>query len=205
MKNIAVIGASGTIGSSVAELLNQKGHAVLKVSRNSEHKMDMDNPNSIIKFFADSIPLDAIICCAGMASFGAFASLSEEQIQLGIKSKLLGQVNICKEGLKVLKPNGVIILTGGIFAHQPWPETSNIAMANAGLEGFVKALSLELDSGQRILIVHPPLVKETAVMMGITDDNAPSAMEVAQTYVNGLEGNENGTALYVESKQIQHI
>jgi hypothetical protein len=64
------------------------------------------------------------------------------------------------------------------MAFQPWPETSNIAMVNAAIDGFVKALVLELTEGRKILVVHPPLVKESAEAMGMKSDGLSPASEV---------------------------
>lgn len=199
MKNSVVVGATGTIGSAVVSLLKENGYHVQAVSRKGEHHMDMENPESIKKFFSKTDAFDTLICAAGNASFGALSNLTDEQINLGINSKLMGQVNICRSALKVLKPNGTIILTGGILAHHPWPETTNIAMVNAALEGFVKALALELTEGRRIVIVHPPLVKETALAMGMDASQSPSSLEVAHAYLNGLETNKNGVAIYLKN------
>ncbi len=197
MKKVVVIGATGTIGKAVYQELNEKGYDAIATSRKSTPSIDIENKESIDHFFADKKYLDAVICAAGDASFGAFSNLTDEQINIGIKSKLMGQVNICRKALETLKPNGVIILTGGIFAHKPWAETTNIAMVNAALEGFVKALALELTDERRILVVHPPFVKETAQAMGMDDSNCPSAIEVARVYLRGLEGKETGKAVYV--------
>ena len=198
MQKTVVIGATGTIGKAVSQQLTEKGYDVIATSRNSTPSIDIENKESIDEFFADKKDADAVICAAGDASFGAFSNLTDEQINIGLNSKLMGQVNICRKALEVLKPNGVIILTGGIFAHNPWPETTNIAMVNAALEGFVKALALELTEGRRILVVHPPFVKETAQAMGMDGSNCPPAMEVARAYVRGLEGKETGKAVYVD-------
>lgn len=198
MKKVIVIGATGTIGKAVNQRLTEKGYDVIATSRKSTPTIDIENKQSIDKFFTDEKDVDAIICAAGQASFGAFSDLTDEQINIGINSKLMGQVNICRKALEALKPNGVIILTGGIIAHNPWPETTNIAMVNAALEGFVKALALELNEGRRILVIHPPFVKETAVAMGMDGSNCPPAMEVAGAYVQGLEGRETGKAVYVD-------
>jgi NAD(P)-dependent dehydrogenase (short-subunit alcohol dehydrogenase family) len=197
MKNTIVIGATGTIGSAVSQLLHTKGYEVIKASRHTENSIDIEDTESIKTFFTKTGHIDAIICAAGDASFGSFSKLSNEQINIGLKSKLMGQVNLCRVGLQNLNPNGVIILTGGIFAHQPWPETTNIAMVNAALEGFVKALALELTEGKRILVVHPPFVKETAEAMQMDGSQCPAASEVALTYLQGLENAENGKALFV--------
>ncbi len=198
MKKAVVIGATGTIGKAVNQQLTEKGYDVIATSRKSTPSIDIENKESIDNFFADKKDVDAIICAAGDASFGAFSNLTDEQISIGLNSKLMGQVNICRKALEALKPNGAIILTGGIFAHNPWPETTNIAMVNAALEGFVKALALELTEGRRILVVHPPFVKETAQAMGMDGSNCPPAMEVARAYVRGLEGKETGKAVYVD-------
>ncbi len=116
MKKSVVVGATGTIGSAIVHLLKENGHDVQSVSRTGEHKMDLENPESIKQFFSEIEPVDTIICAAGNASFGALSKLTDEQINIGLTSKLLGQVNICRNGLKTLKPNGTIILTGGILA-----------------------------------------------------------------------------------------
>jgi NAD(P)-dependent dehydrogenase (short-subunit alcohol dehydrogenase family) len=200
MKNTIVIGATGTIGSAISQLLQTKGYEVIKASRNSVHRIDIESTESISALFSEKGSVDAIICAAGDASFGAFSKLSDEQISIGLKSKLMGQVNLCRVGLQKLNPNGVIILTGGIFAHQPWPETTNIAMVNAALEGFVKALALELTEGRRILVVHPPFVKETAEALQMDGSQCPAVSEVALIYLQGLENAENGKALFVNEK-----
>lgn len=197
MKNTIVIGATGTIGSAISQLLQTKGYNVVIASRHTANSIDIEDTESIENFFAKTGQKDFIICAAGDASFGAFSKLSDEQINTGLKSKLMGQVNLCRVGLKKLNPNGVIILTGGIFAHQPWPETTNIAMVNAALEGFVKALALELTEGRRILVVHPPFVKETAEAMQMDGSRCPTASEVALAYLQGLESEKTGTAIYV--------
>ncbi len=197
MKKAVIIGATGTIGKAVHQELSERGYDVIATSRKSTPSVDIENKESIGNFFADKKELDAVICAAGDASFGAFTKLTDEQINIGLKSKLMGQVNICRKALEAMNPNGVIILTGGIFAHNPWPETTNIAMVNAALEGFVKALALELTEGRRVLVVHPPFVKETAQAMGMDESNCPPAMEVARAYLRGLEGKETGKAVYV--------
>ncbi len=199
MKKVVVIGATGTIGKAVCQELKKGKYDVIATSRKSTPSIDIENKESIDIFFADKNDLDAVICVAGDASFGAFTSLTDKQINIGLKSKLMGQVNICRKAMDSLSPNGIFILTGGIFAHNPWPETTNIAMVNAGLEGFVKALSLELTEERRILVVHPPFVKETAQAMGMDSTNCTPAMEVARTYLRALEGKETGKAVYVEN------
>ncbi len=193
-----IIGATGTIGKEIVKLSKERGDTVITASRKGKPSINIDDPTSLDDYFNNAPALDAIICVAGNASFGKLADLDEDQIKLGINSKLLGQVNLVKKGLQRLNPGGVIILTGGMLAHAPWPETSNIAMVNAGLEGFVKAVALELDNDKRVVIVHPPLIRETAEAMGMDSTPWPSALTVAETYISNLKNQTNGNSIFVE-------
>ena len=83
----------------------------------------------------------------------------------------MGQVNLVRKGLNNLRPGGVFVITGGILAYSPIPQTSLISMVNIGLEGFARAVALELTEGRRIVVVHPSWVAETAAKIGM--DPAP--------------------------------
>lgn len=52
MQKSVVIGATGTIGKAVAQLLKEDGHEVVAASRKGENKIDIDNPKSIEEFFS---------------------------------------------------------------------------------------------------------------------------------------------------------
>lgn len=195
---VIIIGITGTIGTAIATLLRAKGHEVVGGSRNTQPSLNLDDPVSIDSFCKTVGEVDAIICAAGNASAGSLSELSDEQIRLGVDSKLLGQVNIVRKGLSIVRPGGVFILTGGIFAYNPWPGTSNFAMVNAAVEGFVRAAALDLQDSYRIVAIHPPLVKETAVQMGIDATPFPAAATVAETYLMALEGKMTGQPVFVE-------
>ncbi|MCW3115520.1 MAG: dehydrogenase, short-chain alcohol dehydrogenase like protein [Segetibacter sp.] len=193
-----VIGSSGTIGKAISQLLKDKGHEVIEVSRSTKPGIDIQNPSSIDSFYAGLGQVDAIICAAGDAAFVSLDKLTDEQIQLSLTSKLLGQVNVVRKGLANLRPNGAFVITGGILAYTPWPQTSMIAMVNLGLEGFAKAAALDMTEGRRVVIVHPPWVAETAAKLGMDASPWPSAAKTAEAYLSAIEGNKNGAAVFVE-------
>lgn len=193
-----VVGTSGTIGKAVTQLLKDKGHEVIEASRSTQPGINIDDPSSIDNFYAGLGEVDAIICAAGDAAFVSLDKLTDEQIQLSVNSKLLGQVNLVRKGLSNLRPNGVFVITGGMLAYTPWPQTSMITLVNAGLEGFAKAAALDLTEGRRIVIVHPPWVAETAAKLGMDATPWPNAATTAQAYLNAVEGNKNGAAVFVK-------
>ena len=93
---IIVIGATGTIGSEVVKALSQNKHEVVRASRSGEVKVNIDDPPTIRALFDKVQGVDAVICCAGNATFKPFSELTDADYELGLRSKLTGQVSVAK-------------------------------------------------------------------------------------------------------------
>jgi NAD(P)-dependent dehydrogenase (short-subunit alcohol dehydrogenase family) len=209
MKKVLIIGATGTIGKAVAKASKLAGFDTTEASRNTNPSIDIESPESVEKFFSEHSAFDAIICVAGNASFGPIDKLSEKDMLNSFNSKLMGQVRLVKAALNVLKEDGAIVLTGGIFAYEPWPETSAVAMVNAGLEGFVRAAAKEFGANRKVCIIHPPLVAESAQQMGMDPAPWPRADAVAANYLLAITEAENGQAWFLKGfepkqKELHH-
>lgn len=196
-----VIGATGTIGSAVKRRFEQAGYEVIGASRNSEISVDLEDEKSITRLLEHSGEVDAIVCAAGTAAFGNLLTLGDKEFKLSINNKLLGQVKLLQKGLSYVKPGGSILLTGGIFAYKPMPGAAAIAMVNAALEGFVRAAALETDLGKKVIVIHPPLVAETAQKMGMDPSPYLTADEVGETYLEALEQGENGVPFFSKNNR----
>lgn len=192
-----LVGATGTIGSAVARLLKQHRVEVIGAHRKSTPALDITQPDSITAYYAQLGQVDAVICTAGAAGFNSLGQLSDDEVELGIRSKLLGQVNLVRRGLGHLNPGGVFILTGGVLAYSPLPKTSMIALVNGGLESFARAAALELTDGRRIVVVHPDWVDVTAAKAGIQLPNLPTADQTATAYWQALQGSATGKPVFV--------
>ncbi|HSV10281.1 MAG TPA: short chain dehydrogenase [Hanamia sp.] len=193
-----VVGSNGTIGKAVVELLEEKGIEVIGASRSTNPSLDITDSSGIDGFFEKLGEVDAIVSVAGDAAFTFLDKVTDEDIQLSVNSKLLGQVNLVRKGMKNLRPGGVFVITGGILAYSPMPQTSMIAMVNAGLEGFARAVALELTEGRRIVVVHPAWVAETAAKIGMDPAPWPDAKETATAYLDAIEGTNSGEPVFVE-------
>jgi len=196
--NVLVIGASGTIGKAVASLFTQQGHQVIGASRSTQPSLDFTDPQSLDAFYEQMPEVDAILAIGGDAAFSSLDQLTNAQIEVTLSSKLMGQINALRKGKVKLRPNGAFVMTGGILAYTPWPNTAMVAMVNAGLEGFVRGAALEMTEGRRVVIVHPPLVAETARIFGMDETQFPRAATVARTYLDAVESGQNGTAIFVD-------
>ena len=162
---------------------------MIGVSRKSTPPVDIAKTDQLKKFLTEMDPVDHIICTGGGAHFGSkLDDLTDEQIYEGINSKLMGQVNVIRFGHKKLNKGGSILLTGGIIAYKPiFPDAAQVGLVNSGLNGFVIGAAHDLkDDGVRINVIHPPLIKESAVYFGMSGDGLPSAEEAAKIYSDCL-------------------
>jgi hypothetical protein len=104
--------------------------------------------------------VDAIICIAGEAKWADFNDLTEEDYYIGLRSKLMGQVNLVRLGSAFLKPNGSITRSTGILADDPVVKTASAAMVNGGIHSFVQAVALEMEQGHRVNVVSLGMVED---------------------------------------------
>jgi len=192
---VIVVGATGTIGKAVVKLLAPEHDVVKVASQSGDYRVDMSSGASIEKLFRDLGSFDALVSAAGVARFGPLSELSDEDFDLGLRGKLMGQVNLVRIGLEYIADHGSFTLTSGILSQQPMPGSASISMVNAGLEGFVRAAALEMPRGIRINVVSPPWVKETLEALGMDSSGGMPAERVAQAYRASIAGTRSGNVI----------
>ncbi|AXT55345.1 SDR family oxidoreductase [Aquimarina sp. AD1] len=152
---ILIIGYTGTIGKKIYESL-QEHHEVYGAHRNSDsYPIDITNQESIRQLFEKLPKLDAVINAAGTASWKPLFELKEEDYYLGIKSKLMGQVNLVHIAKDYINDHGSITLTTGILAEHYEPNAVALSLVNGAIHSFVNAASKELNRGIRLNTVAP--------------------------------------------------
>jgi NAD(P)-dependent dehydrogenase (short-subunit alcohol dehydrogenase family) len=189
-----VIGATGTIGKAVASALAER-HEVVGASRSSGLRIDIDDPDSLRSALGSAGDLDAVVCCTGHARFKPLSQLSDDDLAVSVRSKLMGQVNLIYACIDRVRDDGSITVTSGILSKHPAPGSAAITMVNAGLEGFVRAAALEVPRGVRVNAVSPPWVTETLLALGMDPAPGKPAAEVARAYVSAVEGAESGAII----------
>ena len=193
MANIIVIGASGTIGQAVADLLAQEHKVIRAAFSRGDVTVDLSDKASLEALFQKTGTVDAVVCAAGNSRYGKpLDQVSDEDFTFSINNKLMGQVNLVRTALEHINDNGSITLTSGIFATAPWPATSPTAMVNAALEGFVRASALDLGRGIRINVVSPIFVTETAQKFGMPTEGTLSAADTALAYKAAVDSDITG-------------
>ena len=196
---IIIIGGRGTIGRKVVSQLSLE-HEVLIAGRSEDYyTIDIADSISIERLFKKIGPVDAIVNIAGEAKWAPFSDLSEEDYYIGLKSKLMGQVNVVRIGQNYLNDQGSITLSTGILADYPVPMTASAAMVNGAIHSFVKAVSLELRNEQRINVVSLGLVEDSADKYGdfFPGHNPISMTKAINAYVTAVKGLDNGAIIRV--------
>jgi NAD(P)-dependent dehydrogenase (short-subunit alcohol dehydrogenase family) len=191
---ILIIGGNGTIGKKVSAHFLKK-HQVLIAGRNSgDINVDIAEKKSIKVMFESVGNLDAVVCIAGEAKWAPFDALTEEDYYIGLRSKLMGQVNLVGIGQQYLNKGGSFTLTTGILADHPVDMTTSPAMVNGAIHSFVKAVSLELKNGIRINVVSSGLVEDSVTKYEayFPGHNPIPMKKVINGYVKSVEGKGTG-------------
>ena len=157
---ILIIGGNGTIGKKVTEYFKSKYEVLIGGRTNSDVQIDISKSQSIENAFSEIGKLDAIICIAGEAKWDKFENLTEEDYYIGLRSKLMGQVNLVRIGRKYLNSKGSITLSTGILADDPVEKTTSAAMVNGAIHSFVRAVDLEIENEIRVNVVSLGMVED---------------------------------------------
>jgi len=191
---ILIIGGKGTVGKKVSAHFLKKHEIIIGGRSSGDIAVDIADCKSIEAMFESVGNVDAVVCVAGEAKWAAFDSMTEEDFYIGLKSKLMGQVNLVRIGQKYLNAGGSFTLTTGILADHPVDLTTSPAMVNGGIHSFVKAVALELTDGIRINVVSSGLVEDAIEKYEayFPGHNPIPMNKVINGYVKSVEG--KGTA-----------
>ncbi|WP_339538824.1 short chain dehydrogenase [Pseudomonas sp. RA_15y_Pfl2_54] len=196
---ILLIGAGGTIGSAVDNELSQR-HEVIRIGRNSgDLQVDISDSASIRNLFEQTGKFDALVCAAGNVTFAPLDEMTEDSFALGLKDKLMGQVNLLLIGREFANDGASFTFTTGVLSHDPIPNGASAALVNGALDSFVRAAAIELPRGLRVNSISPTVLLEA---MG---SYAPyfrgykpvPAADVALAYAKSVEGLQTGQTFRV--------
>ena len=191
---LIVIGGKGTIGKKVCAHFSGKHEMIVAGRTSGDVTVDIADSDSIKAMFDSIGKIDAVLCIAGEAKWAALDSLTEDDFYIGLKSKLMGQVNLVRIGQDYLNTGGSFTLSTGILADHPVIMTTSPAMVNGAIHSFVKAAALELKNELRINVVSSGLVADAVKKYEayFPGHNPIPMQKVVNGYVKSVEGKGTG-------------
>jgi len=199
--NILIVGGTGTIGSKVAEQLTPNHKLIVAGHNSGDIQTDIENPEAIKELYIEVGPVDAVISTAGSAPMQPLKQTTNDHFLKGIKSKMLGQINIALTAMDYLNKNGSVTLTSGIMGHDPIPQGTVLSTINNAINGFVIGAYGEfLKQGFRINAVSPALVEDSADALGeyFPGHSIASMHDVANGYIKSLKTNITGQIIEIQ-------
>ena len=185
-----VFGATGSIGSSLAEQLVSSGNSVHLVARNeAELKNISDNlgctstvANVLEEGFIDKVKNDisetkGIAYCVGSIDLKPLRMVTEQDFNKCMKLNLYSAVETIKGYQESLKKNkGSVVLFSTVAAQRGFTNHAIIASAKAAVEGLTVSLAAEFAPNIRVNCIAPsltnskiaePMLKNKALADGI--------------------------------------
>jgi NAD(P)-dependent dehydrogenase (short-subunit alcohol dehydrogenase family) len=196
---IVVVGATGIVGKAAVAALQDR-HEVIKVGKkNGDLQVDITDTDSIRSMFRKVGKIDALVSTTGKVHFGEFEKMTEKDFAIGLKDKLMGQVNLVLLGRDHLNDGGSFTLTSGVLSHDPIRYGVSASLVNGALESFTRAAAIEMPRGLRINIVSAGVLVEALPVYGDYfrgHDPVPGA-RVGNAYLKSVEGLLTGQVLQV--------
>jgi NAD(P)-dependent dehydrogenase (short-subunit alcohol dehydrogenase family) len=185
-----IFGATGSVGSSLAEQLKNSGNDVHLVARNeSEVKAfaekldcsytvaDVLEDGFIEKVKSDINEIKGIAYCVGSIDLKPFRMVTEADMNKCMKLNLYSAIEAIKGFQEILKKNkGSVVLFSTVAAQRGFTNHTIIASAKAAVEGLTVTLAAEFAPNIRVNCVAPslskskiaePMLKNPAIAEGI--------------------------------------
>ncbi len=196
---IVLVGASGTVGQAVAKELGERHEIVAVGSKSGAVQLDVTDADSIRAGLARIGAFDALVSAAGKVKFAPLADMTEADYAIGLKDKLMGQVNLVLVGRELIADGGSFTLTSGVLSHDPVRAGSSASLVNGAIDGFVRAAAIELPRGLRINAVSPGVLVESMPSYGpfFRGHQPVPAARVALAYTKSVEGARTGQVFEV--------
>jgi NAD(P)-dependent dehydrogenase (short-subunit alcohol dehydrogenase family) len=166
-----IFGATGSIGSSLAEQLKSSGHDIHLVARNEAEVsaiasklgcsftvVDVLENNFIEKVKADVPDIKGMAYCVGSIDLKPLRMVKEEDFNKCMKLNLYSAVEAIKGYQESLKKNkGSIVLFSTVAAQRGFTNHTIIASAKAAVEGLTVSLAAEFAPNIRVNCIAPSL------------------------------------------------
>lgn len=139
-KTAVVIGATGNLGSAIADTLSKAGYAVDPVW------MRADRPDATLASSYENLPerIDLAVYAAGTSVIKPVQELAEAEWDEVMNVNLRGAFLFARAAFPALKAaKGTFVAISSMNSLHPYPNRAAYAASKAGIEGLVRELAVE--------------------------------------------------------------
>jgi|TARA_B110000196_G_scaffold260059_1_gene231210 NAD(P)-dependent dehydrogenase (short-subunit alcohol dehydrogenase family) len=205
IKNIIVIGGSGSIGSALSKELKKNNYEPILIARNEENLKKISNELNCKYFVGDVLKIDSIdkiiknlgdnihglAYCVGSINLRPISLTKDEDYIESFKINTLGAINAIKLALPSLKKNkGSILLYSTVAVKQGFVNHTVISTAKGAVEGLTLSLAAELAPTIRVNCIAPSLTNSNMTNSIISNINLKKAIEVMHPIPKIGEGDD---------------
>ncbi|MDC1044351.1 SDR family oxidoreductase [Candidatus Pelagibacter ubique] len=185
-----IFGATGSVGSSLAEQLKNSGNDIHLIARNENEVKtiaeklgctytvaDVLEEGFIEKVKSDISEIKGIAYCVGSIDLKPLRMVTEADMNKCMKLNLYSAIEAIKEFQESLKKNkGSVVLFSTVAAQRGFTNHTIIASAKAAVEGLTVTLAAEFAPHIRVNCIAPslskskiaePMLKNPAIAEGI--------------------------------------
>ena len=168
-----IFGATGSVGSSLAEQLKNSGNDIHLIARNENEVKtiaeklgcsytvaDVLEDGFIEKVKSDVNEIKGIAYCVGSIDLKPLRMVTEEDMNKCMKLNLYSAIEVIKGFQESLKKNkGSVVLFSTVAAQRGFTNHTIIASAKAAVEGLTVTLAAEFAPHIRVNCIAPSLSK----------------------------------------------
>lgn len=176
-KRILITGASGALGSRIAQRLSQNGATVVLSGRDANklqqlglnaemYTLDLSVPGaagSLMRTVSENGPVDGVVAAHGVVAFGNASDLETTTMLKLIETNLTSVMELLSSAYPSLLASAqagnspFAVTISGVIADMPTASMAGYGAGKAGLKSFVSALQREWRrEGIRVVDTRPP-------------------------------------------------
>ncbi|HET9137992.1 SDR family oxidoreductase [Actinophytocola sp.] len=175
MGAVVVIGATAGIGLELARHYAEAGREVVLTGRDAGRAraaakevggaatglgFDLSRPEEIGAALAEVGPVDALVLSAVDRDQNTVAEFDIAAARHLVTLKLVGYAEVVHALRERLSAESGVLLFGGQAKVRPYPGSTTVSTVNAGVEGLVRTLAVEL-APVRVNSIHPGIVGDS--------------------------------------------
>jgi len=174
-KTAIVTGGSKGIGKGIVERLEKEGCKVIIFDISGKGKnfvkcdvSDFDNVKVAVQETVNKFKkIDILVNNAGIYPFTNLKAMSEKEWDKVIDVNLKGIFNCCKNALPFMKKGKIVNVASVAGTRMGFQGLTHYCATKSGIEGFTRALALELAPEINVNVVAPGIIETPGTISGL--------------------------------------